>query len=252
MAQQDGIIKLNGKIGDLSFFKTKDGYQARSKGGVSAERIKTDPGFQRTRENNAEFSEVCSASKKIRDVLRGMILLTHDPKMATRLTGRVYKMMRADTENIRGERKVKPASFKVLKDFNFNETAPLNNTLFVTPAFSIDRVSGIVSLEIPAVIADVHLAKPKGATHYRITAGAALISLDEEVETSVLLMESSPYQLITKESLAETLTSNLPPNAVNPIGLVIGIGFYQEVNGLYYTLNNGAYNALCLVAVDTI
>lgn len=31
MAKQIGIIKLKGKIGDLSFYKTKDGHLAREK-----------------------------------------------------------------------------------------------------------------------------------------------------------------------------------------------------------------------------
>lgn len=31
MARQKGIIKLKGKIGDLSFYKTQDGHLAREK-----------------------------------------------------------------------------------------------------------------------------------------------------------------------------------------------------------------------------
>ena len=49
MARQKGIIKLEGTIGDVSFYKSKDGYLAREKGGVDADRIKNDPAFQRTR-----------------------------------------------------------------------------------------------------------------------------------------------------------------------------------------------------------
>ncbi|RYE52955.1 MAG: hypothetical protein EOP48_15390, partial [Sphingobacteriales bacterium] len=173
MAQQDSIIKLNGKVGDLSFYKTKNGYQARTKGGVSGDRIKNDPNYQRTRENNAEFAEVAAGSKKIRDVLRNMILLTHDPKMANRLSSQVFRMMKADTLSIRGERKIKPESFSILKNFNFNETAPLSNTLFVTAQPTVDRATGLVELNIPAILPEIHLAKPKGATHFRISSGAA-------------------------------------------------------------------------------
>jgi hypothetical protein len=31
---------------------------------------------------------------------------------------------------------------------------------------------------------------------------------------------------------------------------VLGIEFYQEVNGTYYSLKNGAFNALSIVQVD--
>lgn len=46
MARQAGIIKLKGKVGDMSFYKTKDGYLAREKGGVDKERIQNDPAFR--------------------------------------------------------------------------------------------------------------------------------------------------------------------------------------------------------------
>jgi hypothetical protein len=39
MAQQKGIIKLDGTIGGITFYKSKDGYLAREKGGVSAKEL---------------------------------------------------------------------------------------------------------------------------------------------------------------------------------------------------------------------
>ena len=65
MARQKGIIKLKGSIGDVSFYKTKDGYLAREKSGVDKDRIKNDPAFQRTRENGAEFTHRACESLSI-------------------------------------------------------------------------------------------------------------------------------------------------------------------------------------------
>jgi hypothetical protein len=250
MAKQESFIKLQGKVGDLSFFKTKNGYQARVKGGVSGDRIKNDPTYQRTRENNAEFTAVSLTAKSIRDLLRSMILLTHDPKMATRLSSRVFRMIKADADSIRGERKVKASSFGILKDFNFNESAPLNNTLFINAIPSIDRQTGIVTVSIPEINPEVHLGKPKAATHFRFNAGAALISLDQEIEISNLQTALSSYQLTRGTLAAMDLTCTLPANSISPIVLLFGVSFYQEVNGVYYSLNNGAFNALCIIAVD--
>lgn len=251
MAKQESFIKLQGKVGDLSFFKTKNGYQARVKGGVSPDRIKSDPAYQRTRENNAEFATVSSSAKNIRDVLRPMILSTSDPKMATRLSSRLFRMIKVDTDSLRGQRKVTACSFGLLRDFNFNESAPLSNTLFINVVPSIDRATGVVELNVPEIIPQVHLGKPKAATHFRFTAGTALISLDQEVESSSLQLALSGYEPITATLAPMVLTSTLPANAINPILLVFGISFYQEVNGVYYSLNNGAFNALCIVAVNT-
>ena len=48
MARQSGIVKLEGTIGNISFYKSQDGFLAREKGGVDGARIASDPAFQRT------------------------------------------------------------------------------------------------------------------------------------------------------------------------------------------------------------
>jgi hypothetical protein len=78
MARQRGKIKLTGKVGDLSFYKTQDGYLAREKGGVDAARIKNDPAFARTRENGQEFGLAARAGKVLRDVFRPLMMRAAD------------------------------------------------------------------------------------------------------------------------------------------------------------------------------
>jgi hypothetical protein len=64
MARVESLIKLNGTIGDLSFYKSKSvGYQARMKTGVSGDRIANDPAFARTRENGSEFGRAQQEGK---------------------------------------------------------------------------------------------------------------------------------------------------------------------------------------------
>ncbi len=250
MAKQESFIKLQGKVGDLSFFKTKNGYQAREKGGVSADRIKNDPSYQRTRENNAEFATVANTAKTIRDVLRSLILQTRDPKMSVRLNSRLFKMIKSDTLGLRGERVINAESFAVLKDFNFNESAPLNNTLFVNSVAFVDRLTGTIELSMPELNPEVQLAKPKGATHCRFTAGAALISLDKDVEESILSVATTGYETTVGTISSVTLSNTLPANSISPILVLYGVSFYQLVNGVYYSLNNGAYNALGIISID--
>jgi hypothetical protein len=36
MAKLKGIIKIKGTIGDITFYKTQDGYLVREKGGIDA------------------------------------------------------------------------------------------------------------------------------------------------------------------------------------------------------------------------
>ena len=103
MAKQKGIIKLDGTIGDITFYKTSlDGHLARGKGGVSAARIASDPSFQRTRENGAEFGEAGKAGKTLRKSLRGLLQNASDSRMVSRLTQEMVKVVQMDGTNPRG------------------------------------------------------------------------------------------------------------------------------------------------------
>lgn len=66
MAKASGIIKIEGTVEDLTFYK-KDGKNfVRKKSSISKERIANDPNYVRTRENNVEFSHSGSSGKLLR------------------------------------------------------------------------------------------------------------------------------------------------------------------------------------------
>ena len=66
MAKLKGIIKLQGTLDELTFYKTQDGNLVKTKSSISKERIATDPAFIRTLENGAEFGSAASAGKLLR------------------------------------------------------------------------------------------------------------------------------------------------------------------------------------------
>ena len=70
MASQKGIIKLAGTIGNITFYKTQDGYLAKEKTSLDATRIATDPNFVRTRENGVEFGHACRVGGIFRTAFR--------------------------------------------------------------------------------------------------------------------------------------------------------------------------------------
>jgi hypothetical protein len=47
MARQKGIIKLDGTIGNITFYKSKDGYLAREKGGIPVDRISSEKNLRK-------------------------------------------------------------------------------------------------------------------------------------------------------------------------------------------------------------
>jgi hypothetical protein len=78
MAKQRGLFKAEGTLDEFSFYKSADGFMIRQKGGVSAERMATDPAFERTRENQKEFARAGKAGKVLRNALRSLLLHVGD------------------------------------------------------------------------------------------------------------------------------------------------------------------------------
>ncbi len=96
MAKQKGIVPLKGTIGNITFYKTKDGYLAKEKTGLDGNRIANDPAFVRTRENGAEFGRAGKTGKALRNSLRYLLQSISDNLMITRLTKEIMRMVKAD------------------------------------------------------------------------------------------------------------------------------------------------------------
>jgi len=250
MARQVGIIKLKGGIGDISFYKTKDGHLARTKGGVDGKRIANDPAFQRTRENGSEFGKAAKGSKLLRTALRLLLRNASDSRVSNRLTKEVLKIVKTDGTNERGLRIISQGDLTLLKKFEFNLAGKLASLLFAPYIPSIDRASGEVSMTIPDFTPEESIVAPNGTTHFKIVVGGAEVDFD--AETFIYDSDASavlPWNAATVAALV--LTAGLTANSTNPIFQVIGVEFYQEVNGQMYSLKNGAYNALAIVGIDT-
>lgn len=250
MAQQESIIKLKGKIGDLTFYKTRDGYQAREAKGIDPSRIANDPKFQRTRENSVEFGTAGSAAKRMRNVLRAVIVQHADVRMANRLTSRMLRLVKADAENERGERRVLAANTPMLKGFSFNTAAQLDSTFITRYTYGIDRVTGAVTVSVPAFDAAAAVVSPKGATHFQLTLAALAMDFTSEADPILLTAESEELGVKALVEATE-LSVELPEAIEAPIFLVFGVGFYQEVNGRHYPLQNGVFNALSIIEVSS-
>jgi hypothetical protein len=249
MARQKGIIKLKGTIGDITFYKSKDGYIAREKGGVDANRIATDPAFQRTRENGSEFGRAGKASKILRTALRSLLLNSADSRMVSRLTQQMVKVIQADLVSVRGLRNVIDGEAELLTGFEFNIGGKLGTSLFAPYVGTIDRASGAITVVIDPFVPINMIAAPGGSTHFKIISAGAEIDFETEAfveahsETAILAWDAVITDVINLENA-------VPPNSTKPLFLALGVEYYQQVNGQMYPLKNGAYNPLALVKVD--
>jgi hypothetical protein len=249
MAKQKGIIKLKGTIGDITFYKSKDGYIAREKGGVDAKRMASDPAFQRTRENGSEFGRAGKAGKTLRLALRSLLLNASDNRMVSRLTQLMVKVIQADLVNERGLRNVIDGEAELLSGFDFNINGKLATSLFAPYVGNIDRVTGEISVSLDSFIPGNMLIAPSGTTHFKIKSAGAEIDFEAETfvtsnsETDMLPWDMTP-------TVAIDHLNSVTPNSTKPLFLALGLEFYQAVNGRMYPLKNGTYNPLALVQVS--
>jgi len=251
MARQSGIIKLKGTIGDITFYKSKDGYLARQKGGVDKERFHNDPKFQRTRENAAEFARAGKASKALCTAIRPVLNKTQDSRMISRLVKSMMQVIKADQVSNRGLRNVLDGELILLQGFDFNGNARLSATVYAPYTTTIDRATGLVEVNVASFVPDSQIVAPGGTTHFRLI--SAGVEVDFENETFALAQSSSAeIAFDNTTSGAISLSNDIGvEESTKPLFLVFGIEFLQQVNGTFYALNNGAYNALSLVLVDT-
>ena len=106
MAKLNGILKIEGTLQDMTFYKSQDGHLVRTKGGVSGQRIANDPAFARTRENGSEFGSSASSGKLLRDTVRNLIGSASDNRVTARITQLMTQIKNMDDTSERGERTV--------------------------------------------------------------------------------------------------------------------------------------------------
>ena len=246
MAKQSSFITLNGRVGGLSFYKTKDGHFAREKGGVSKSRIMNDASFARTRENLREFHENVKAVKLMLDSIRPATVKIADSRIYQRAVKQMMLVLKTDPVSNRGDRKVKLGDWQLLAGIELNGNASLGSTLKVEYGI-IDSVTAW-SISIPSFIPSDFLMIPAGTTHYRIMVAGAGLNFDTGERS--FLMDSTTELEINQPNPGVNLSllkASLP--GTHKV-YIIGVEFLQIVNGQAYSLNNGTHNAASVVTVE--
>jgi hypothetical protein len=246
MAKQTGVLTLKGPVGRLSFYKTRNGYLAREKGGVEKTRIMNDPRFARTRENMREFADNASASKLLRDALRPVISKIGDRRLNLRITQFLMQVLKSDEVNVRGERRVKEGDWNLVKDMEMNAGSSLGSTLFFELQFNESPSSWEVIL--PAFTPQDMIAVPSGATHYKISATG--VGIDFDSGSRSLTGSGSPVLSVLDPTLSQTLTVDKGQLSGTHFAFVLSVEFIQIVNGVEYAINNGAHNAAKVISVS--
>src|ERR1043165_6116703 len=83
MAKQIGVLKIEGTIGNLTFYRIGNQYFVRLKSSLSGRRVKTKPEFERTMESAGRMARGSSLGSKVYRTLR----ITRNRALYQRITG---------------------------------------------------------------------------------------------------------------------------------------------------------------------
>ncbi|MBT0811573.1 hypothetical protein KIH41_09820 [Litoribacter ruber] len=239
MAKQEGPIFFTGNIGKLNFYKDKDGYQVRDKGGVTAERVSSDPKFARTRENMAEFGAASTNGKYIKQILKKVEHRTKLTNLSTRLQKIMMQMKKDDPIHARGQRVVESGNWDRFLDFDLNPHTRLSSILRWPYEISTD--TGKLKVSMPQFHPSHMLRFPDNATHFRLHLHRLDINLDEEndndfimQETPLIPVETSPIDLVLEVPMgAPAFRYSL---------CTLGVEFFQVNLGKAFALAKGKSN----------
>lgn len=250
MAKQSSIFKFEGLLDDVSFYKSDSGFKVRKKGGASRERMANDPAFRKLRAHTADFTRAASAAKLLRKSLEGLLNQATDSRMVSRLTREMFKVVQADLTNPKGQRNVIDGEAELLTGFDFNINATLSTVLKIFSAYSIDRVTGVLSVDLPSFDPHEVLSVPRDCTHYKIKLAASAI----DFENSVFVTDTKETQqkLMSETTQPVQLVCQLPQNSVHPLFLVLGIEFFVKENGTSTKTIKEHSNPLSIVKISGV
>ncbi|MEO8148069.1 MAG: hypothetical protein ABI723_10550 [Bacteroidia bacterium] len=247
MAKQASIIKIEGTLQDLVFYKTKDGYFVKTKISGRGELIKRDARFVRVRENGSEFGAAVKSGMLLRNALAQLIYRIADNRLTPRLTQLMSGIQKLDAISKRGMRRVGVAfdnssdAVNMLKGFDFNINSSLSRVL--QKPFDLDNVTG--TMTITNLVPTKDIFYPENATHVVLRTAFASIDFTNKVYD----LSCSAETIIPINDVVSTLVltpANFPTVAGTNIYL-LQIKFIQEVNGVRYSLHDDGFNAMGIV-----
>jgi hypothetical protein len=251
MATQIGTLKVQGTVDNVTFAQTQDGYIAKKKAYYSRRRVKTSSKYSRVREINAEFKTAAQAGRLLRDSVEGLLKDATDGKVASRLLQQMLRALHEDMTSSHGSRTISGGKPALLERFDFNIKSNVRSILATPYTATIERVTGKLSIDIPAFIPAQTVAAPGGTTHFKIVSAGVELNFDEES----FVKDENDSGLLPYENTSTgviSLSNSVTPASTNPLFLMLGVRFYAETNGEQNPLKDSLYNGLTIVKVNAV
>ena len=111
--------------------------------------------------------------------------------------------------------------------------------------YTVNTTTGVIGITGLVPVNDI--AFPSGSTHVAIR--GAWAKIDFAGNTSEIEYTNIVNVALDGTSSNVTLTPAAVPTGAGTSLFMLAVEFFQEVNGVQYTLKNGAYNVLNIVEV---
>jgi hypothetical protein len=243
------IVKIKGKIDQLNFFESQDGYMVQKTAKFNKEKYLTSETYDLTRRNAGEFGIAGKAARVFRDAWIAQIGRAADNRLMSRILKSMISVLQTDSTGTYGSRRVENGNLAGLVGFDFNLALPLRAVSRVEAPISLSRATGQVTVSLPSYIPRQEIVAANGATHYSFFMAAATIDFFEGTAYTAQA-ESANLPWGTAPTVASTLQVTLPGASTSPIFVIMGVEFKKIVNADTFRFSKNEA-ALQVLAVDT-
>jgi hypothetical protein len=255
MARLTGDIKLEGTLGDVTFYKAEDRYLARMKAGVDRKRFKKDPAFLRSRACSRVFGQASRAARTFSIAFASLLEDFPCRRFNSAMTGALVKAFSANAGTSAGSgthtEDINPDNLSSTTGFEFNRKALLGEVFQIPWQASINRDTGTAQISIPSFIPADGVVNNCGATHFSLHAALTAVDLrfgkHQTVRTHTGQIMFGPQQ----EKAIELRMAQTESGAGNlPLFLTLGVAFSRKALHQFFRVDGDIHNALQIIAVD--
>jgi hypothetical protein len=254
MSKQTSLLTFEGKMGNISFFKSKGQHRARlAGGGLSKERIQKDPKLSRVRENNQEFGAMAMMGKSFRRAT-SKVKFFQDTELSARLI-KVFTVMKKRSVTTRGQRPILLSENRaLLAGLEFSTSQAFVDVFSAPFTFSHDSTRNVATFTVTNLNVRETVLVPPSATHFRIVHALGFVSdtiFAQDTDTYAVANEAlngmnevafSDYIPVNSPQLSSvSVQAVIPaqPTADVTVLQSVGILFYENIGTEYYALSQG-------------
>ena len=250
MAVQSGPNLFRGKLGGVTGYLRNNKFMLRRNSSLCLEQMLRSPRSANTFKNALEMGEAISGGSLIRQDLRGLLRSGKDAQHHNRLSGLLRRAINTDPVNRKGERNLQYSDLSSLKGYNFSLTGLLNSCYKGSYKALINRRAGVASLKLSDFVASRHLKRPAGATHFEVISICSVI--DFEAFTNNTSINKTSLLRVGDSSVSNIeLLHSFKKKTTDKILLMMGIRYYEEVNGEMCLVKAREFSPLSIVEVDS-